>query len=436
LSDREPKTKSAGRPSVCRSCGAIVGAGQNACAMCGASLTSNQPRAPRLGYDREAVRFARAVLSRPYIFTIVFLVANFFIFLLMWHSNGMSTNSLWVFPEPVLIAYGAKVNAKINQEHQWWRFVTPMFVHVGLLHLLVNMYSLWVVGPYVEKFYGSAKFVFFWVVTGVAGVVASYLTVVRPGTPVSAAGRFIFKTQDGPSAGASGALFGLIGVLFVFGIKFRHELPEGFKRAFGAGLLPVIMINLFIGFLARGLIDNAAHLGGLISGAALALVVGYRRPGERTGLAMTWNFLQVAALALVAISFVKAAQHVNDTNPSRNGTEALQPAPGDRETAFKAFAKAMNDGQEALNNGLTGDQSGIDAAVKELEQAPAPDQTAGQLKGKLVLLLQRAKQPERTSSPEVKGVQQQRDKIFSDFESWEKDYGEWLKTLGKTQPSR
>jgi rhomboid protease GluP len=80
-------------------------------------------------------------------------------------------------------------------------------------------------------------------------------------------------------------LFGLVGVLFIFGIKFRHELPEGFKRAFGTGMLPIIVINLVIGFVGRGFIDNAAHLGGLLSGAALALAVDYRRPGERAGVA-------------------------------------------------------------------------------------------------------------------------------------------------------
>ena len=71
---------------------------------------------------------------------------------------------MWVFPEPVLQAYGAKLNYLIRQNHEWWRFITPVFIHVGLLHLLVNMYSLWMIGPYVEKLYGSAKFVVFWVV--------------------------------------------------------------------------------------------------------------------------------------------------------------------------------------------------------------------------------------------------------------------------------
>ena len=81
--------------------------------------------------------------------------------------------------------------------------------------------------------------IFFWVLTGICGVVASYLAV-RPALYNTAGphSRILFRAQDAASVGASGALFGLIGVLFVFGIKFRHELPEGFKRAFGTGMLP------------------------------------------------------------------------------------------------------------------------------------------------------------------------------------------------------
>ena len=261
--------------------------------------------------ERNAISFARAVLGRPFIFTIIFLTANFFVFLLMWQSSGMRVAVLWPsgeFPEEVLLAYGAKMNSLIHQQpHEWWRFVTPVFIHVNLLHVLVNMYSLWVIGPWVEKLYGAAKFVVFWVATGVLGVVASYLTVMPDAHP-GLIGSFIIKTSDAPSAGASGALFGLAGVLFVFGLKYRRELPEGFKRAFGTGLLPVILINLFIGFTLRGLIDNAAHLGGLLSGVAMASVVSYRRPGARASVAIAWRALQIAALLLVGLSFFMVAR--------------------------------------------------------------------------------------------------------------------------------
>jgi len=299
--------KYAGRPSVCRNCGALIGTGETSCQVCGTPLTQSAAALPL--HERYAIGYARAVLSRPYIFTIIFLVANLFVFMLMWQSSGMNSGVLWSgFPEGVLLDYGAKKNYYILYEHQYWRFVTPMFIHVNLPHVLINMYSLWVIGPWVEKLYGSAKFVVFWMATGIAGVVASYLTVV-PGSRPGVIGSFLIKSGDEPSAGASGALFGLIGVLFVFGIKYRRELPEGFKRAFGTGLLPVILLNLGIGFLARGVIDNAAHLGGLISGAAIATLVSYKRPGQSTGVTIAWRVLQVAGLILAPLCFFFASRH-------------------------------------------------------------------------------------------------------------------------------
>ena len=247
--------------------------------------------------------YAKAILARPYIFTIVFLVANFFIFMLMWQESEMSSTALWgAFDPGVLLQFGAKTNYNIKLEHEYWRFVTPVFIHANLPHLLMNMYGLWVLGPWVEKLYGSARFVVFWVVTGIAGVVASYLTVI-PGSRPGLFGSFLIKSADEPSVGASGALFGLIGVLFVFGIKYRRELPEGFKRAFGTGLLPVILLNVAIGFILRGIIDNAAHMGGLVAGMALAAVVDYKRPGQSPRVTIAWRVAQIAALLLVLGSF-------------------------------------------------------------------------------------------------------------------------------------
>src|SRR5437016_7620481 len=293
---------------MCRACGALIGAGETSCHVCGAPLSQASASVFPL-HERNAINFARAVLSRPYSFTIVFLVANLFVFLLMWESSEMSTRVLWTaFPEEVLRAYGAKTNYAIHFDHEWWRFVTPIFIHVNLPHVLINMYSLWVLGPWVGKLCGSARFVVFWVATGIAGVVASYLTVI-PGARPGLVGSFLIKYADEPSAGASGALFGLVGVLFVFGIKYRRELPEGFKRAFGTGMLPVILLNLGIGFLGRGFIDNAAHMGGLLSGAVLATVVSYKRPGTRPSVTIAWRVLQIAALVLVTFCFLMVARH-------------------------------------------------------------------------------------------------------------------------------
>jgi len=431
LSESSSNQKNAGRPTLCRTCGAIVGAGEPQCAVCGASTAKSAiPQQRNVVADRETIKFARAVLNRPYKFTIIILVANVFVFLLMWESSGLTGSALWEFPTPVLLAYGAKLNSLISNDHQWWRFVTPMFVHVNLPHLLVNMYSLWIVGPYVEKLYGSAKFVVFWVLTGIAGVVASYLTV-RPNMPANAFGHFLFKSQDVPSAGASGALFGLVGVLFVFGIKFRRELPEGFKRAFGTGMLPIIMINLFIGYLGRGFIDNAAHLGGLLSGAGLALVVQYRRPGEHGAIAATWRVLQVAALALVVFSFFKIAKHMNIPQVASSTVQNVQP--DDAKTAvFVNYLKAMNEAQEVLSEVFNDkDLSHVDQAAQNLQSAPSLDNKADELRNRLLELLIKARTTWGPSpSPEQgqKLARKPAQDLNEEFSKWRRDYNEWLKT--------
>jgi len=350
-------------------------------------------------------------------------------FLLMWESSGMTWNALWSqFPYPVLIAYGAKVNSLITEHHEWWRFVSPMFIHINLPHVLINMYSLWMVGPYVEKLYGSAKFVVFWVVTGIAGVVASYLTVVDSDASLGSLGRFLFKTQDVPSAGASGALFGLVGVLFVFGIKFRHELPEGFKRAFGTGMLPIILINLFIGYLGRGVIDNAAHLGGLLSGAALAVVVQYRRPGERTSITTSWYVLQISALLLVVISFVKVAQHFKD--PVLLPPQIEQESSAGNQT-FLAYLAAMNDAQEKLNEAVSGQKAAVDDAIKTLESTPPLDQKADELREQLKLLLLKAKNETAQPAASLKKNQPKAKTLAEEIDLWKKDYNQWLKTTSR-----
>lgn len=429
-------TNYAGRPSVCRNCGALVAASETACSLCGAPKIAAvapqdaQARTPQQ-HDREAIRFARAILSRPYIFTIVFLIANIFVFMLMWSSSGLNSTTLWEPPYPVLIAYGAKLNFLVKEHHEWWRFVTPVFIHIGLAHLLINMYGLWMIGPYVERLYGSAKFVVLWVGTGIAGVMASYLSV-RPEMAVGPIGRFLFRTGDGPAAGASGALFGLIGVLFVFGIKFRHELPEGFKRAFGTGLLPIILINLFIGYIGRGFIDNAAHLGGLFSGALFGLVIGYKRPGERAGVAVIWHLLQVAALALVLASFVMVARHFHDYDSLSNPVITPQSeAARDSSTAI-SYLKALGAGETAFVNAFNSDDvSGIGNALEALDRAPRLDEKAETLRTELKSLLTQIKEFAETKAEgknQSAAQNKKKQKLLNDFTAWQKKQLEWMNT--------
>ncbi len=425
--DESRKDQYSGRPSVCRNCGALVGAGESVCGQCGSPLAT-QPAVTdarrRPAYDRETMSFARAVLARPATFALTFLVANIFVFLLTTLSGGSDNPG-------TIIGYGAKLNSLINGRGEWWRFVTPIFLHGGLLHLLFNMYGLWVIGPYVEKLYGSAKFVVFWVLTGVAGVLASYLTV-RPNMSGGTLGSFLFKTVDGPAVGASGALFGLIGILFVFGLKFRHELPEGFKRAFGTGMLPIIIINLFIGFVSRSFvnIDNAAHLGGLVSGACLALVVGYKRPGSRGSITIFWHALQVAALALVVASFFLVWRHYDGPRLELS-IASLQRGLFGGEAAATAHLKAINDGSEAFVKAFnTGDVSDVNAAIKTINDAPSLDKNADALRLELLTLLERV-QSQVVAEGGKPPPSEKREQLLKNFQAWQEKNKQWVRTEGE-----
>src|SRR5215213_10064118 len=394
---------------MCRSCGAIVGAGETQCAVCGAPTTP-QPEAAQPGHrppDRETIRFARAVLSRPYKFTIVFLVLNLFVFLLMWESSGMSFRVLQRgFSDAVLIAYGAKLNYLINPpNNQWWRFITPMFVHIDVLHLIMNMFSLLILGPFVEKLYGSAKFVVFWVVTGIAGVVGSYLAL-RPSLAR--------------------------GVFFVFGIKYRSELHEGFKRVFGTGLLPIIFINLFIGFVGREFIGNAAHLAGLFAGAGLALFIDYRRPGARASITTAWRALQVVSLMIIAVSGYKIVRNFSRPTPA-----LVRPTPNANTLIFLNYFKGMNQVQEKVSAIIhNNDLSNLELVTQNAMQAPVPDAQAGEFRDRLLVILSKLASAAATASPPPENgtarPPQLDQKLIDEYTDWRKQYEEWLKDATKT----
>ncbi len=141
---------------------------------------------------------------------------------------------------------------------EWWRLLSPVLVHGSILHLAFNMYFLYLVGPLVEQVYGSARFVLLYVLTAATASLASYLI----GGP-------------GPSVGASGALFGLCGVLLVTRVLHRPVLG-GQQRALMSKIGFLVVVNLVLGFGLNtfgGNIDNFAHIGGLAGGLWLGLLI-------------------------------------------------------------------------------------------------------------------------------------------------------------------
>jgi membrane associated rhomboid family serine protease len=397
--------------------------------MCGTTTAQGSKAQPRREHaDPETLRFLRAVIARPATFTFVFIITNVFLYLLMWLSGGATGE--------VLQAYGAKLNRLID-EGQWWRFVTPIFLHMQLpgfgwfpIQLLVNMYGLFILGSFVERLYGSAKFVVFWVLTGVAGVAASYLAV-RPELAHGVLGQLVFKSFDVPSAGASGALFGLMGLLLVFGLKYRHELPEGLKHTFKTGLLPALLLNLFIGYMWPGLAGNTPHLGGLVCGMVLGLVVGYERPGRRGSVAHAWHVAQVACLALVVVSFAMVARHFDTPPPHLENPSRHADTPGVKPLTARPFAEAINDGQNALARFFRGDSGGLAPALAKLEQAPSFTPKGDALRDDLKTLVARARDIANDKALGPQDREQRSTQLSEDFGTWQDEFSQWVDDEGR-----
>jgi rhomboid protease GluP len=155
------------------------------------------------------------------------------------------------------------------QHGELYRLVSVTLVHGGLLHLLLNMYALFIVGPVVESIWGRRMFAVFYLLCAVAG----------------ATGSFLFADA---SVGASGAIFGLVGVI-IAGTRAHHPVLDRRARSIVPQLGMFVIINLVFGFAtsATGFnIDNAAHIGGLLAGLWLGFLV---PPGKVPTLRSMWQ---------------------------------------------------------------------------------------------------------------------------------------------------
>jgi membrane associated rhomboid family serine protease len=165
-----------------------------------------------------------------------------------------------------------------------WRFLTAAFLHspTSILHILFNMYALWVTGPYLESILGRWRFAVLYVLCAIGGSVGSLLLAPPSGTG--------WVT---PSVGASGAVFGLFGALVIVQRRMNQQFGQ---------IIGLIAINGLLGFLVAG-IAWQAHLGGLVTGLVLGLVMAHA-PRRRRALAQVAGSAAVA-LVLVALSVAR-----------------------------------------------------------------------------------------------------------------------------------
>jgi len=219
------------------------------------------------------MRWFRGLKQAPV--TAVLILINVLVYVVM----AALSKSLVSFDVPTLLLAGASApGARVVLSH--WRWITAAFIHVNLLHIFMNMWVLGQIGAISEKALGRGLFAATYIVTGTLGNLLS-----------TALGSAVHPTV---SAGASGAIMGLIGMAATFAWRSGQRAAA---RALAFNILFVLGVGLSLSARGVHLVDNAAHIGGLVAGAMIGLVrVGVRRPMP-----------PAADKALVASSFVLAA---------------------------------------------------------------------------------------------------------------------------------
>ena len=197
----------------------------------------------------------------------------------MYIILGINSNNFLNIGINSLVDFGGN-NLLLVQSGEIWRIISAAFLHVSLIHLLVNMYSLVIIGTQVETFIGKLKFLFIYLISAIVGSLLS----------------LIFNEVNIVSVGASGAIFGLMGALLYFGYHYRLYLSEAIKNQ----IIPVIVLNLILGFMVSG-VDNAAHIGGLIGGYLASMAIGIENKSKLRDKVNGWIVL---ILLIVFLSYI------------------------------------------------------------------------------------------------------------------------------------
>ncbi len=258
-----------GRPRLCPACGKLVGGTATKCHECGASLTFSLAAASRS---------LSSLLPAESPVTYLVLVVNVLLFsvsLLATMRGAQALNLFGGINGFVLDRLGASRPFWFDLS-QPWRLVTAIFLHGSLLHIAMNSWVLMDLGPQVEEVYGSARYVFLYIVTGTIGFAASAVT-----------GHF--------SVGASGALMGLIGLM----LSITTRRGGAYMQMIRSQLLRWVAYIFVLGFFIGG-IDNAAHFGGLAAGFLLGKIMDDREPMNSKERQRAYVLGWLAGLAVVA----------------------------------------------------------------------------------------------------------------------------------------
>lgn len=215
--------------------------------------------------EQEGIKAEEIFKPKKPIITVSLIIINVIVFILMYIFGKGSQDAF------TLIKFGA-FQKDLILGGEYYRLITSAFLHIGIFHLLFNCYALYVIGRQLESFLGKIKFLIIYLVSALCGSLMSMIF------PISI------------SAGASGAIFGLLGSLLYFGYNYRVYLGTVLKSQ----IIPLILINLIFGFMVSG-INNAAHIGGLIGGILITMSLGIKYKSKKSeqinGIALLSLFL-------------------------------------------------------------------------------------------------------------------------------------------------
>lgn len=202
--------------------------------------------------EQEGIKAEEIFKPKKPIITVSLIIINVIVFILMYIFGKGSQDAF------TLIKFGA-FQKDLILGGEYYRLITSAFLHIGIFHLLFNCYALYIIGRQLESFLGKIKFLIIYLVSALCGSLMSMIF------PISI------------SAGASGAIFGLLGSLLYFGYNYRVYLGTVLKSQ----IIPLILINLIFGFMVSG-INNAAHIGGLIGGILITMSLGIKYKSKKS----------------------------------------------------------------------------------------------------------------------------------------------------------
>jgi len=279
------------RPQICPACGSLVGINTTKCHQCGTNLRFS---AAALGK-----KFAGVFGDNAAPVTTVLLIANVLmlgvsLMAVMASGSGSGLSILWGLSGAPQYRLGCSVPLQLlEMTNEWWRLVTAMFLHGGLIHIGFNMMALMQLGPALEELYGSGRYLFLYTVAGAFGFLASATTVHL-------------------SLGASGAILGLVGAM----LAVTTKRGGAYMRELRSRLISSVVTLFVLGLLPGIAIDNWAHGGGLLAGFILGKIFADREPlnaSERRNSALLGGL----ALLTILASFALMILHYRDPLPGQ-----------------------------------------------------------------------------------------------------------------------